>query len=503
MRTIGTLAVVLLGAVGAVGCGGGSGDAAADATPPEDAGRGPDAREAEEAGAVVEASLVDTHHADDAATHDAGRGADAAREGGFEGGDEGVSDAGHEAEARALITIRGSVDDQNGDAVVFRAVNVLDAAGVSHVALTDSTGKFSVPGVAAPYDVAVTGFAGSLPVAYLHLETAAPRLWSLSSAAAPSESVATMNLTISLPDCGGECSVYIAPFVNGVSATGGPVINAASLTTVSRSLGVDWPGSGTTTAGVHVLVANAALSSFWYHLASATLSPSAIVSFGTVTPSTISTASTLTLTPREHGDFSAYSPATLQVGLELPGGGAAQLASLETTALTTGIPAIVGATVSLQGYTQIESEAGIESSGWSLAQKANLPLSSTSAVLSFYQPATWKKPALGGSGDVALGSTLSWAIPRGAPDGFDFLEIASGVDMACFAFTSEDHVSLASLEKLGVSLNPGAFAAYLSEYRPHSSLDKVLEAGAAFRVVGRSYGAPSVEGSTIHGVFTP
>jgi hypothetical protein len=501
MRTIGTLAVVLLGAVG---CGGGSGDAADDASPPEDAGGAPDAQEAQEAGAVVEASLVDANHRHtDAATRDVGRVADGAREGGFEGGDEGISDAGQEAEARALVTIRGSVEDDYGNAIVFRAVNVLDHGGVSYVAVTDSAGKFTVPGVATPYDIALTSLAESLPVAYLQLETAVPRLWCPSTAAAPRESVANLSLDIALPDCGGECSLYLAPFADGATVSGPPVIKAPSRSTVSKMLGIEWPASATTTSGVHVLVANAALSSFWYQLASTTVSPGATFSLGTVTPSAMSTASTLTVTTKEHGDFSTFSSPWPAVGLQLPGGGYIVLANLQTTILSTGVPDIVGATVSVSSEAATTSEAGIESNGFAFAHRSNLSLVSPSAVMSLYEPATWKKPAPGGSGDVALGSKLSWTVPRGAPEGFDFLEIYSGVAERCFVFTSQDHVSLASLEKLGVPLYPGAFVGYLSEYRPHSSLDRVLEAGAAFVAVGTLDGASSVEGSTIRGVFTP
>jgi hypothetical protein len=413
-----------------------------------------------------------------------------------------------EAASPSLITIAGLVTDESGAAVPDRAVNVLDAHGVSRVGVTDSSGHFRVEGVVAPYDLAVGTPPGGVPIVYTGLTTSKPRLWGYAATPATSSlSSAFISFTLDVPDCGGECTVFPSGFANGQSPWGVGTQRYASLATVPVTVQVGWSGAASASAGVDVLVANSTLTSFWYVQVPASVTNGASVAAGTYSPGIVPLASTLTLTDAEQGIPTGWSVPTLAIDFNFAGGGSIALANAETSILTAGVPNVLGGTVSVSASSAFSVAGGTEYSAAASAVQPNLPLTSTTATPTLYAPATWLTPrATGAPSNVPLGSALKWAPYPSAPGGFDFLEVSSTSPWAllCFVFTSDASVSLPDLAKLGVTLAPGPATVMLEELRPLPTLDDVLEAGQVFSIIDSPWSYPvEFSGSQVDVTFSP
>ena len=255
------------------------------------------------------------------------------------GGDAGTGQPTDAGEAGpTLITVAGSVTDDLDNIVADCAINVIDAAGVSHVGLTDVAGSFTIDGVAVPYSLSVAAPPGGVPIVYVGLRTTKPLLWADSSATAPGWNTANITLDVTLPACGSECSLFLSGFANGKASYGYDVMSYTPLTVAPVNVEVGWSGSSTASAGVDVLIANASLTTFWYTQVPATVSNGVSVNAGGVIPASVPTATTLSLTSVEEGVPSGWSSPSMSIQLSYPGGGTGLLATLTSSVLSAGIP---------------------------------------------------------------------------------------------------------------------------------------------------------------------
>jgi hypothetical protein len=402
----------------------------------------------------------------------------------------------------ALITLVGAVSDSSGKVIADRGVSVLDGAGHMQAAITDASGRFTMPGVATPYDLVVAAPAANSSVAYVGLTTATPTLWAYpTSSLAHTTYGADLSITISLPNCGGDCTLLLATSVNGTGGGAYSSISLASSTSYTQTLGFSWVGSTTATGQVNVLVANSALSSFWYTAISADLTDGGSSTSGAIKLPPVDTAGTLTLTSDEDGSFLGWSSPTLSISLNFPGGASTSLAALETSTLSAGIPDLVGATVSVAAIASLTEDGGVSGLD-SLVEHRNLPLTTTSEVLKLYSPASWTTPSSTGGGDLPLRSTLQWALPTGTPGGFDLVDVGAG-GTGCLVLSATKEVSLTSLVKLGVPLSPGAYSLLLEELRPGPSLDSVVGDGKLAALLDDEDTAISAQISSISGTLSP
>jgi hypothetical protein len=467
------VAVLVAGAGSGVGCAGSAGGA------PDHGGGGQDAGSDASSGDArsMEASLSDSHSSAEARTSD----------------------------VQTSITVQGTVTDSAGNAIVDRAVSLLDGTGQLEVVLTDTSGKFSVPNVVTPYDVLVTGPSITTPIAYFQLTAASLELLGADASSAatppPTESTATISFNVTLPACGGDCTLFLTGSVNGDGIGGYNPIALPESTSYASDLEFVWQGSSPASAQANVLVANASLTSFWYSTFTETVSPSDAASWGAVVPSALTTAGTLGLTSTEDGSFPGWSTPYLGVVVNFPGGGSTQLVDLQTPTLSAGIPDVVGATLSVSASTALAVDAGPAEVA-SIAVKSSLPLTTTSESLNLYPPASWITPSGGGDGTLPLRSTLQWTPAASAPPGLNLLGIATSTG-SCTVFTNGSEVSLTSLVKLGVSLSPGTYTLVLEQLGPEPSLDSLLSGGALLKLLDQGFGYSSLQYAQLKGTLSP
>jgi hypothetical protein len=416
-----------------------------------------------------------------------------------EGGEAGAS----------LITVAGSLADDLDDIIPDRAINLIDAAGVSQVVITDMMGHFTIAGVAVPYSLSVAAPPGGSAIVYVGLTTAKPLLWGDTSAAAsPEWNTAKIAFDVTLPACGAECSVYFGGFANGKAAYAYDVESYTPLTVAPANIEVGWSGPSTASAGVDVLIANASLSSFWHTQVTATVSNGDTVNAGSFLPTSIPTATTLNVTSTEEGVPSGWPTPSLSIGLTFAAGGVTTLTTVPTSLLSAGIPDLPGATLSVSAWTSLVEDGGVEPRAYASAGQGSLPLTSPAATTTVYAPASWVTPSTAGStAALSLGSSkLAWVPYTGAPTGFDVLYISSTSPSAfvCYVFSADTSVSLPDLVKLGVPLAPGPFVIEMAEMRPEPALDAVVEKGNAASIIDTApVGISDIASSEVSVTFSP
>jgi hypothetical protein len=462
----------------------------------------PPAIESADAGAQpVEASLVDASSFDGSVDSSA----DAAPEASApDAPSADAADASNDS-APPAIAIAGTVTDSRGMGVVGRTVNVLDGAQATHVASTDAMGGFVMTGVVTPYTLTVSGPEGATleQVCYVGVTTPTPHLYGFVPVEpAPAPAWAPFTTQVVVPTCGTASCI--------VSISAASPAGVGFSTTMTVPAGTTFPLSSSfeaTTAGglqvtFSVLVSDSVYSQYWFTQPTFVLTAGgAAQALGTLAPTPIPSAATLTVTASPVGPLSAWPAAQQSVYLAYGGGaGGVELGRVQSDTLSVAVPDILGATLSVQSLMESAPDGGPRQT--SVGVMSSLPLTTTQASFTLSPPGTWTQPSLPGQA-VSSTSTLSWQ--NSVPSGFSLVVLDDDIQGSfVFVFTPGTSLSLELLAKTGVVLAPDSYTLQVGQITPSPSLDAVLEAGDIVPLVSQTSPGLSWEGGeSIDVTLTP
>ncbi len=344
--------------------------------------------------------------------------------------------------------------------------------------------------VVTPYDAVVAAgpSAQANPVAFLGLSTPDPRLmgWA-DSTSGQSPYTATVKVVVQEPSCGSaSCIVDIEPydcsFTGEVAFASGESVGYTTATTQSFSVPIEWTGLASACAGFNVLVSDSRFSHFWYGQTAANVSQGATPTTSTVALNAIPTVGMLTMVVSESAlDPSSWGQPALAILFNYPaanGGGFAPLPSVSGTSLVTGVPDIVGATVSVQADIDSSNAAtpdpslrqGVSATG------NDLPLTTTSVNLTLDNPLALSSPAENGALSAASG-TLAWSwSASGEVMYVRLLSFGDGsVVTEAEVYSGEAEIPLARLTRAGVELVSSPQHALFDTFGKIASLDAFVD----------------------------
>jgi hypothetical protein len=405
-------------------------------------------------------------------------------------------DSGSEASPPVTVTghvvIEGSWYSTSApQPIASRKVTIVDANGVRTDVTTDGSGAFTVSDVVTPYDAVVAAgpSAQGNPVAFLGLSTPDPRLmgWA-DSTSGQNPYTATVKVVVQEPSCGSaSCIVDIEPydcsFTGEVAFASGESGGYTTATTQSFSVPIEWTGLASACAGFNVLVSDSTFSHFWYGQTAANVSQGATPTTSTLALNAIPTVGMLTMVVSESAlDPSSWGQPALAILFNYPaanGGGFAPLPSLNGgTSLVTGVPDIVGATVSVQADIDSSNAAtpdpslrqGVSATG------NDLPLTTTSVNLTLDNPLALSSPAENGALSAASG-TLAWSWSSSGE--LMYVRLVSFGDGSVVTeaevYSGAAEIPLARLTRAGVELVSSPQHALFDTFGKIASLDAFVD----------------------------
>ena len=359
------------------------------------------------------------------------------------------------------IELKGTVVDGAGAPQKGQRLLIVDSAESRHEATSAEDGRFTVAGVAPPYDVKVLAAPDTAqPViaayVYLGLTRPAVRLLGPSEVRQPVQQQGTISTTISYPACPQACSVQVwTGSEHGYGRESGSVMGAAG--TLPLSVEHEWTGSSEERVGVDVLIANATFSSYSYqHVGDFLLKPGETKAIGAITPPPIGRFGPVTISTADNGVPASWDK-DMQVFLSLPETAAPMyLQRVAATALVTYVPNVPGATFQIATWRNapdVDDPSGnpiVRRS--STATSPDLPLSTPAVSLTLRKGPDMIRPMPQGALPRPSGG-LAWEPVEGALTSVGLSDPVRSTSMA--VYTAEHELPLARLDRLGLSLQDG------------------------------------------------
>ena len=369
-----------------------------------------------------------------------------------------------------------------------RHVAVLDAAGKLTNATTDATGGFAVEDVVPPYDAVVFPQAGDGadgPYVYVGLSTPHPRLVGSADVTDAGTTSATqhggwLSVPLQLGACGAT-TCELETLISG-SPTDGFLYNsnnapvAESTSTPTGHVYADWTGpSIATTINFDFLEADPSFQHFWTASGSAIFVDTVTADYNLLTLSPVTTLGSVTLEATTTGIPASWGAPTTQLSLVYPDNGpTASLGQVQSTSIVSGVPDIIGATLSASSCAQTPSGATLVQ--YACAYADALPLSTATIALTVAPPPLVTSPQSG----ATLPSTGSIAWTTTVMDqvyGVDLFWSAAdgGAGQGESVFTSGTSVDVARLVTLGAAPPSGPLTLYIQGSGQVASLDAIVD----------------------------
>lgn len=405
-------------------------------------------------------------------------------------------------DAGVSVNISGHVVDFAFHPIPARKVTILDVNGVRTDVTSDAAGAFAVSGVVPPYDAVVAAPLGAgIPEAFLSVSTRHPRLvgWpdpTDASSPIPTERSAMVNVSVQEPVCGSSfCNIDISPYDcagSGNSFGGGAAGGYSTAKTYTYAVPVSWTGSSQASCvAFNVLVSDATSTHFWYGQVESNgpvADGSTVTTATTLAPTSIPTVGNVTVTVSESPQTpSAWGTPDFDLFFNYPspstnGRSFAYLAQVNGgTSLVSGVPNIIGATLSAQA--EIGSNFGSSMPDPNLTQSVAafadaLPLSTTAVPLELEAPLSFTTPTENGSISASTGS-VTW---KGAsPSDVVIAQLLAVGDASespeVGVWTSGTTIALPRLAKAGVALQPSRQSGTFEGRGKVASLDAMLDEG--------------------------
>jgi hypothetical protein len=349
-------------------------------------------------------------------------------------------------------------------------LTVIDATSKRQQATTDANGKATFASITPPYDVLVPSADGKgAPRVYAGLADPSVRLNTSSTTSTASQNSATLNMTIVGPPCGDNYCPYTLSTVSKDTGNGGRGSSGAA--------GSYWAGNpilssptthqwfGPTKSVIiywHVMVSDNSYTKFWHASGSTSVNAGDTVNLGTIYPSVIPTLGNLTSTITWVKEPTQWTTSQDVFFNYANGEGFAYLARVDSTVLTSGIPSVLGATVTVGGYGRPNDNKIYDGA---YATTVPLPLTTTSAALTMTHPPDLTTPTPGGH--VSSTGTIQWQ-DYGAP-GLHYVGLSNPMTVLVVR-TAANSLDLARMKALGVKLDPGNYYIDVGSQRPFTSM---------------------------------
>lgn len=352
-------------------------------------------------------------------------------------------------------------------------VAILDAVSNKQQVLSDGNGKATFANVVMPYDVLVSpADPQSTSYIYIGVDVADVRV-NATSVANTMGYKADLTMPIQMPPCGGGCPVTVwtksKDMGSGGEGSGGYSSFGNGLSTLAVPFDHQWLGPTTSvTMYWHVLVSDPAFSTFWHVSGNSIVSPGSN-NLGTVAPQAVPTAGTISATQSWVSQPPQWDT-SMQVFLSYANGeGLAYLSRSSSNSVSSGLPSIPGATVSVGGYGRPINNQIYDGVN---ASTPDLPLSSTSASLTLTHPPDLTNPIVGGH--IAKGGVVQWQ-DYGAPATYSIgLYDAGAKRQLGWVTTLNKALDLSRLAALGVKVDPDPYNLTIGARRPAIAMKDVL-----------------------------
>lgn len=378
----------------------------------------------------------------------------------------------------SLITVSGKVTSiQSHAPIPNRQIMLIDALGRTQQTMTGTDGGFNIAGVRPPYDVRVAGDTGGYPpTIYLALTSAVPRVVGyVTPLSVRLPRTATVRLALQGPSCGDSfsCDTTITTSSNG--ANQGAVSRASAYFVTSPNATVDtthrWSGDPTTGAYLAVLASNRTYTSFWYYFnANVPLTDGQTTNVSTVAPTPVSLAGTATLAIKTIDVPTDWAAPNAQMSLNYATGGFAYLAGADALLLTTGVPNVIGSTLSASA--SIADPANGQRRAH--VQTPPLALNTPSLTLTITAPPLITVPNAGGH--LSKSTSIQWT--RFGDPSVTMLSIYSSFGgSSAQVFTSKTALDLGKLSSFGPGFGPGIYNVGVEDLRPIANIDALVSTG--------------------------
>jgi hypothetical protein len=380
------------------------------------------------------------------------------------------------------VAVAGSVVDKTDPTTPLsgRQVVLLDANEQRIALTTDASGAFRAAGVVPPYDALVAGDGADVtPIAYLALSTARPQLGGWSGQAPCTPRATTIEIPLALPACGAADCRYDVSLASGGRPLEGGVTGQAydpSQPTETATLHASWCGRATASIEASVLAHDAAHSNYAYASSPAmSVADGVATTAAIVTPTAVPTAGATTLTVASVGVPSAWGSPETSIFLVYPNGGVAYLANVATSGLTTNVPDIAAATLTLQALFDATTPGDPYAAAMSVAK--GMSLSTSEASLTVNGPPLVTAPLTGEA--LSTAGTIAWT-PVATDEVVDATLSTIGDSGEAVVvgdvLTSGDTIDLARLGVLGIRLPTGTGSLELAGQGKVASLDAMVDA---------------------------